>query len=230
MAKVLVVDEDPVSVADLTARLCAKGFRVAPSSGRQALARYPMERPDAVVLERDLEGQDPFDLCRSLREQPDPPGRELALLFFARRDDSDGRRAAFESGADDFVAKGTAWEEFVVRLRAHLRRAKGRVGEVVVAGEVQIDRARHRVLLRGQPVALTLTEYNLLELFVRNRNVALTREQILRAVWGGNGGEFTNIVDVYVNYLRKKLEAGERGRMLKTVRGVGYMLEVDAAP
>ena len=88
-----------------------------------------------------------------------------------------------------------------------------------------MDRIRHRVTREGEEIPLTLTEYNLLEYFLKNKNVALSRKDILKAVWGGTVDGFTNIVDVYVNYLRKKIERPDRKKMIKTVRGVGYLLE-----
>ncbi len=225
MSKILVVDEDPAVRTEMHSYFSSRGFEVcSAASGRDGLVRFHADKPDAVLLEKDFSDCDGLVLCRTLRnEQAD--GGQVPVLFVARKAELPERIAAFESGADDFLQKPTAVEEIFARVQALLRRTKGTRVDVLSAGDLSIDRVRHRVVRGDEEIPLTLTEYKLLEYLVRNKNVALTRKQILDAVWGGNADGFTNIVDVYINYLRRKLERPEAKKLIKTVRGVGYLLE-----
>jgi two-component system response regulator ArlR len=225
MSKILLVDDDQESRASVQTYFQTRGFDVvAAEKGSDGLARFQEERPDAVLLSKGLDGAG-YAVCRSLRNHPDPDTAKVAVMFVADQADLPERIAAFESGADDFVQKPTALEEIFARVQALLRRSKGTTVDVLAAGELRMDRVRHRVTRAGEEIPLTLTEYNLLEYLLRNKNVALSRKDILKAVWGGTVDGFTNIVDVYINYLRKKIERPEQKKMLKTVRGIGYMLE-----
>ena len=229
MSKILLVDEDAQSRGALQDYLRMRGLDVvATEGGRDGLARFASERPDAVVLEKDLSDMDALTLCRTFRNHPDE-GARVAVMFMAARSDLPDRIAAFESGADDFVQKPTALEEIYARVQALLRRSRrnGNGVDVLEAGDLRMDRLRHKVTRGAEEVPLTLTEYNLLEYLMKHKNVALGRKDIVREVWGGNVDGFTNIVDVYINYLRKKIEKPGQARLIKTVRGVGYMLEAD---
>lgn len=228
MTKILIADEDLSTRADVESYFATRGFQVSSAgNGREALDRYYAEKPDAILLERDLPEPDGFAVCRTLRDRP-ADGKEIPVLFVARRADLPARIAAFESGADDFVPKPIAVEEVFARVQALLRRTRGARVDVLTAGDLVIDRARHRVTRAGEEIPLTLTEYRLLEYLVRNANVALSRKQILDAVWGGTVDGFTNIVDVYINYLRRKIERESAPKLIHTVRGVGYMFEARA--
>lgn len=227
MSKILLVDEDSQSRNTIESYFQTRGFSVVASgTGRDALARFAVEKPDAVLLDKDLGDVDGLTFCRTLRNQQDD-GSRVAVMFVADQSDMTERIAAFESGADDFVQKPTALEEIYARVQALLRRSQRTVSavDVLEAGDLKMDRVRHKVTREGEEIPLTLTEYNLLEHLLKNKNIALSRKDILKAVWGGNVDGFTNIVDVYVNYLRKKIERPDRKRLLKTVRGVGYLLE-----
>ena len=229
MSKILVVDEDPAVRTEMQSYVSSRGFEVfSASTGKDGLARFYADRPDAVLMEKDFTESDVdgLTLCRQLRNHHADGGGQVPVLFVARRAELPERIAAFESGADDFVQKPTAVEEIFARVQALLRRAKGTRVDILTASDLLIDRVRHRVTRAGEEIPLTLTEYKLLEYLVRNKNVALTRKAILDAVWGGTADGFTNIVDVYINYLRRKLERPEETmKLIKTVRGVGYLLE-----
>ena len=223
MSKILVVDEDPAVRTEMLSYFGSRGFEVfSASSGRDGLARFYADRPDAVLMENCFSDVDGLTVCRTLRNAE---GASVPVLFVAKNAELPERIAAFESGADDFVQKPTAVEEIFARVQALLRRTKGTRVDVLTAGDLTMDRVRHRVMRGSEEIPLTLTEYKLLEYLVRNKNQALTRKQILDAVWGGNADGFTNIVDVYINYLRRKLERPEEKKIIKTVRGIGYLLE-----
>lgn len=227
MSKILLVEEDSLSRSSTESYFQTRGFSVVASgTGRDGLARFHAEKPDAVLLDKDISDVDGLTFCRTLRNQAEE-GSRVAVMFVANQSEMTERIAAFESGADDFVQKPTALEEIYARVQALLRRSQrnGSTVDVLEAGDLKMDRVRHKVTREGEEIPLTLTEYNLLEHLLKNKNVALSRKDILKAVWGGNVDGFTNIVDVYVNYLRKKIERPDRKRLLKTVRGVGYLLE-----
>ena len=223
-SKLLLVDDDPAHHSEVDGYFCGRGFAVLAATAVDALDRYASENPDAVVLEKDLQGIDGLEICRAIRARP-REGREVPVIFVAKNAALTDRIAAFESGADDFLPKPAAVEELFVRVQALLRRTKGARVDQLVAGDLVIDRVRHRVTRGGEEIPLTLTEYKLLEHLVRNKNVALSRKEILDAVWGGSVDGFTNIVDVYINYLRRKIEREGDARLIRTVRGVGYLLE-----
>lgn len=221
MSKILLLDDDPVSRDALGRFLSGRGHTVIQASREAALELVEREPPAAVVLAGSSPDTETLDLTRMLHDR----GGILVLFLTARADVSD-RIAALDAGADDVVVGLAAPEEVDARLRALLRRAgAARPPDVLVVGDLRVDRARHRVTRAGEEIPLTLTEFNLLEYLARRKNVALTRKEILESVWGGSVEGFTNIVDVYVNYLRKKIERADRPKLIKTVRGVGYLLE-----
>ena len=225
MTKVLLVDDDPSAPETLAGFLGGRGFTVVRVPASRVQELLPVEKPSAVLLARRAPDAEAFSLCRGVHEARVP------LLLLVMEADVAQRIAAFEAGADDVVTGMTPPEEVEARMRALLRRAglvTGAPAQMVVVGDLRIDRARHRVSRAGEEIPLTLTEFNLLEYLARRKNVALTRKEILEAVWGGSVEGFTNIVDVYVNYLRKKIERIDRPKLIKTVRGVGYLLEEPA--
>lgn len=221
MSKILLVHDDPVPCALLGRSLAERGHVVARSALSGVLDVADAEGPSAVLVCRVTVDDEALAICRVLHDRGG-----AGVLLLAERADVADRIAAYEAGADDVMVGGPTSEEVDARLRALLRRARSaRPPEVLAVADLRIDRARHRVSRAGEEIALTLTEFNLLEYFAMRKNVAVTRKEILEAVWGGSVDGFTNIVDVYVNYLRKKIERQDRPKLLKTVRGVGYMVE-----
>lgn len=221
MPKILLVHDDPASCEILGRSLAELGHVVARSALSGVLDVVDAETPSAVLVCRVAVDDETLSLCRVLHARGG-----AGVLFLAERADVADRIAAYEAGADDVMVGAPTSEEVNARLRALLRRAhSARPPQVLAVADLRIDRARHRVSRSGEEIALTLTEFNLLEYFAMRKNVALTRKEILEAVWGGSVDGFTNIVDVYVNYLRKKIERHDRPKLLKTVRGVGYMVE-----
>lgn len=221
MQKILLVDDDAASRESLGRFLVERGYSVAQSSHAGVLDVVENEEPGAVLIVRPSVDDPALALCRALHDR----GTAMVLFLAVSAEVSD-RIAAYEAGADDVMVGVVSEPEIDARLRAMLRRARStQPPENLAVGDLRIDRARHRVTRAGEEIPLTLTEFNLLEYFARRKNTALTRKEILEAVWGGSVEGFTNIVDVYVNYLRKKIERSDRPKLLKTVRGVGYMVE-----
>ena len=182
---------------------------------------------DAVVLDVNLPDGSGFDVCRTLRET----GVTTPILMLTARDAVADRVEGLDAGADDYLVKPFATVELDARLRAITRRSLGDdVGddEILAVAGVRLDLASHAGQRDGAPLDLTRTEWLLLELFLRNPDRVLTREVILDRVWGMDAQTSSNGVEVYVGYLRRKLEADGRPRLIETVRGVGYVLRVPA--
>jgi two-component system response regulator PrrA len=176
--------------------------------------------PNVVVLDIGLPGIDGVEVLRRLRGD----GIEIPVCVLSARDDVSDRVLGLEAGADDYLVKPFALAELVARLNALLRRAPEADATVVTVGDLRIDGPRRRVTLAGEEVELTRREFHLLETLARNQGIVLSRQRLLELVWGYDFEVNTNVVDVFVGYLRRKLEAAGSGRMIHTVRGVGFVL------
>jgi two-component system response regulator MprA len=217
---VLVVDDDAPIAASLRRALEYAGHRVTVAGdGPGALAAAARERPDLVVLDVMLPGLDGLAVCRRLREQ----ARDVLILMLTARDATPDRVAGLDAGADDYLVKPFAYEELLARVRALLRRlpAQRRPNPELSFADVALDLAAREARRGGRPVPLTALEFDLLRHFLENPRQVFSRNQLLAAVWGSDLATTSNLVDVYVGYLRAKL--GEP-RLLHTVRGVGYVL------
>jgi len=217
---VLVVDDDAPIAAALRRALEYAGHRVTVAGdGPGALAVAARERPDVVVLDVMLPGLDGLAVCRRLREQ----AHDVLILMLTARDATPDRVAGLDAGADDYLVKPFAYEELLARVRALLRRLptqRGQSAEVSFA-DVALDLAAREARRGGRPLTLTALEFDLLRHFLEHPRQVFTRNQLLASVWGNDLVSTSNVVDVYVGYLRAKL--GEP-RLLHTVRGVGYVL------
>ncbi len=222
-ADVLVVDDDPAIREALERGLRLEGFavRVAPT-GEQALSAFN-QPPDLVVLDVGLPGIDGIDVIKSLRAD----GVDIPICILSARSEVDERVAGLQAGADDYLVKPFALPELVARLHALLRRAPSDVSVPLQVGDLRIDPLRHRVDINGRELDLTRREFELLETFVRHAGIVLTRAQLLQLVWGYDFEVDGNVVDVFVGYLRRKLEAEGEARLLHTVRGVGFVLRAE---
>jgi DNA-binding response OmpR family regulator len=179
---------------------------------------------DAVVLDLMLPGLDGFDLCRQVRGQ----GIDTPVLVISARDAVRDRVRALDCGADDYLVKPFAFEELLARLRALDRRGRNRqTAHTLSYGPLTIDPVDHRVTLNGQRLSLTATEYRLLEYLVRRAESIVTRDQLAEYVWGGQYAPASNVADVYVGYVRRKLHAAHPLPRIHTVRGLGYILKGD---
>jgi two-component system response regulator MprA len=221
---VLVVDDDSRIASALRRALIYEGYQVevAPD-GQLALQRARERMPDLAILDVMLPGLDGIEVCRRLRAEGDLP-----ILMLTARDGTADRVKGLDSGADDYLVKPFAYEELLARVRALLRRHGPRQRKVLRYADLAMDIGMHEVKRGEDRISLTAKEFDLLQHFLRNPNQVLRREQLLDAVWGYDFGATSNVVDVYVGYLRTKLEDGGRPRLLQTVRGVGYVLREEA--
>ncbi len=219
---VLVVDDDPAIVAALERGLALEGFEVASAGGGMAaLDAVTRSAPDIMVLDVNMPDLDGVSIATRLRRD----GYDLPICILSARDEISDRVAGLEAGADDYLVKPFALQELVARLRALLRRqSPAEDGAPVRAGEILIDPARRIAKRGGSLLDLTRREFDLLEAFADNSGLVLSRAQLLERVWGYDFDVDSNVVDVFVGYLRKKLEADGGPRLIETVRGVGFRL------
>jgi DNA-binding response OmpR family regulator len=190
------------------------------AGGREALDAVARRPPSVVVLDVTMPDLDGVSVVRRLRDQ----GVDVPVCILSARDDVEDRVAGLQAGADDYLVKPFALAELTARLQALLRRRGDEAPGALVVGDLVIDPRRHLATRDGRDLELTRREYELLEAFARHAGQVLSRDQLLRQVWGYNFEVETNVVDVFVGYLRRKLEAAGEPRMLHTVRGVGWRL------
>jgi two-component system, OmpR family, response regulator MprA len=220
--RVLVVDDERAVRDSLRRALELEGYDVElAADGEEALERLAQNgEPDAVVLDILMPKMDGLEVCRRLRRE----GHRLPVLMLTARDEVENRVAGLDAGADDYVTKPFALEELLARLRALLRRTTSGSGEVLRFADLELDPKTREVRRAGEQIELTRTEFSLLELFLLNPRQVLTRSVIFERVWGYDFGFSSNSLDVYIGYLRRKTETGDRPRLIQTVRGVGYAL------
>jgi two-component system response regulator MprA len=219
--KVMVVDDERAVRESLRRALELEGYEVElAEDGDDALARLASaSHPDALILDVLMPTMDGLEVCRRLRRD----GNAVPVLMLTARAEVESRVAGLDAGADDYLPKPFALEELLARLRALLRRT-GTTDEILRFEDVELDPGTREVRRDGELIELTRTEFNLLELFMRNPRQVLTRSTIFERVWGYDFGFASNSLDVYIGYLRRKTELGDRPRLIQTVRGVGYAL------
>jgi len=218
---VLVVDDEATVRQALERALRLEGFAVSTAAGgRAALEEVAARPPAVVVLDVMMPDLDGVSVVRRMRAD----GVDVPVCILSARDEVDDRVAGLQAGADDYLVKPFAIAELTARLQALLRR-RGTAGTgPLVVGDVVVDARRHVATRSGRDLGLTRREFDLLEVFARHPGQVLSRDQLLRLVWGYASDVETNVVDVFVGYLRRKLEAGGEPRTLHTVRGVGWAL------
>jgi two-component system, OmpR family, response regulator len=219
--RILVVEDEP-KMADVVARgLRYEGYAVDVSGdGDDALFHARVHDYDAIVLDLMLPGTDGFEVCRRLREEE----RWAPVLMLTARDQVDDRVRGLDVGADDYLVKPFAFGELLARVRALLRRRPHERPAILSVGDVELDSASHVVKRDGREVELTAREFALLRFLMENSDEVLTRTRLLEHVWDENYWGSSNVVDVYVAYLRRKLEQPFGRPLIRTVRGVGYTL------
>ncbi len=226
MEKVLIVDDDEKLLKMLQRTLTYEGFDVSTAlDGEAALAQVYAVRPDVVILDWMLPKLDGVEVLRALRmEQNDVP-----ILMLTARDAVQDRVEGLERGADDYLVKPFASPELVARVRALLRRSgAAEISAPLSFGDLTLDPTSREVRRKDRPFTLTPTEFDLLHLLMRHPNQVLERKQILNHVWGYDFVGDDNVIEVYVGYLRKKMEGEGDSRLIQTVRGVGYVLREEA--
>ncbi|WP_327263189.1 response regulator transcription factor [Streptomyces sp. NBC_01232] len=228
-ARILVVDDEPAVREALRRSLAFEGYAVQTAvDGLDALDRAASYAPDLIVLDIQMPRMDGLTAARRLRAS----GSVTPILMLTARDTVGDRVTGLDAGADDYLVKPFELDELFARVRALLRRssyATLQAGtetreDALTFGDLRMDLATREVTRAGRPVELTRTEFTLLEMFLAHPRQVLTREQILKTVWGFDFEPSSNSLDVYVMYLRRKTEAGGEPRLVHTVRGVGYAL------
>lgn len=219
--KILVVEDDR-RIRDLLRRgLIFEGYDVTTAEDGETALRLARENlPDAVILDLMLPGIDGLEVCKRLRQVSNLP-----ILMLTARDAVSDRVTGLDAGADDYLVKPFAFDELLARLRALFRRHRiESASDTHEFGGLTLNPLTRQVFRDGEEIQLTAKEFDLLELFMRHPNQVLTREMIYEHIWNYDFGGESNIIEVYVRYLRTKLEAGGKSRLIQTVRGVGYAL------
>jgi two-component system OmpR family response regulator len=222
--RVLVIDDESTLAALLSMALRYEGWEVRSAGDGNSAVRAAREfRPDAVILDIMLPDMSGLEVLRRLRvDSPDVP-----VLFLTAKDSVEDRIAGLTAGGDDYVTKPFSLEELVARLRGLMRRAGRsllRAEALLMVGDLTLDEDSHEVHRAGDLVTLTATEFELLRYLMRNPRRVLSKAQILDRVWNYDFGGQANVVELYISYLRKKIDAG-RKPMIHTMRGVGYVLK-----
>ena len=223
-ARILVVDDEPSIVDAVGTALRYEGFQVEEAlNGRDALAAVIRWEPDLVVLDWMLPDLDGIEVGRRIRER----GFKTAILFLTAKDAVENKVEALRAGGDDYVTKPFSLAEVVARVQAILRRTTGdQPGEILRFADLVMDEIRHEVSRGDRQIELTATEWNLLRYFLLNPRRVLSKGQILQNVWRYDFGGNMNVVETYVSYLRRKLDAAGPP-LIRTVRQAGYMLEAE---
>jgi two-component system, OmpR family, response regulator MprA len=227
-ARILVVDDEPAVQSALSRALSLERYEVAQAiDGRDALQQLSGAAYDAVILDIAMPYVDGLEVCRRLRDG----GDRTPVLMLTAREQVDDRVAGLDAGADDYLVKPFALRELLARVRALLRRSgeEDEQDESALAfADLRLDRLAHEAWRGERLLALTRTEFLLLEMFMRHPRQVLSRSAIFEHVWGYDFGSTSNSLGVYMGYLRRKTEVGDEPRLLHTVRGVGYVLREGA--
>jgi two-component system response regulator MprA len=218
--RILVIEDDPAILKVLQRGLSYEGYAVdIATDGRMGLNLYRENHPDLVILDLMLPGMDGLEVCRRLRASGNLP-----ILILTAKDAIQDRVQGLDAGADDYLVKPFDLDELLARIRALLRRTQTERQQTYQFADLTMDTITRQVKRGERFIQLTAKEYDLLELFLRHPRQVLTREVIFDRVWGYDFGGESNVLEVYIRYLRQKLEAEGEPRLIHTVRGVGYVL------
>ena len=222
--RILIVDDEQQIRRFLRISLASQGYGVLEAeNGEQALAAVYTQSPDVVLLDLGLPDMDGHEVLQGIREQSAVP-----VIVVSVRDREEEKVLSLDNGANDYVTKPFKMREVAARVRALLRRSKNNgtsPGSVLQLADLQLNKDTRKALRNGIEITLTATEYRLLECFMNNPRRVLSRMDLLDSVWGVNYRMDTNVVDVYVNFLRKKVDKPFGSRLIHTVVGMGYVLK-----
>jgi two-component system response regulator MprA len=219
-ASILIIEDDPGILKFVKRGLAYEGYEVfTAEDGQAGLEIADEEAIDLVILDLMLPGMDGLEVCQKLREDDDVP-----ILILTAKDKTSDRVTGLDMGADDYMVKPFEFKELMARIRALLRRTKQDTPKQLTFADLTLDQGTRRAYREERVISLTAKEYELLELFMEHPRQVLTREIIYDRVWGYNFGGQSNIIEVYVRYLRQKLEEEGEPRLIHTLRGVGYVL------
>ncbi len=223
--RLLYVEDEPALLQVTAKRLKAEGYGVdACMDGEEALDFIEMTDYDAIILDIMLPGRDGLSILRQMRAQ----GNHTPVLLLTARDTIADRVAGLDTGADDYLVKPFSFEELSARIRVLLRRtAQDTASSLLTAADLTMDLNTRRVTRGGQEIPLSQKEYAVLEYLLRNQGAVLTRDQIEQHVWSYDFEGGSNVVDVYIRYVRKKIDANHEPKLIHTVRGMGYVLRAE---
>lgn len=210
----------------ITQKLTADGYSVDNCyDGKEAMDILSYTDYDAIILDIMMPKADGFEVLRSLRDA----GKTTPVLFLTARDTIADRVKGLDSGANDYLVKPFSFEELMARLRAMTRSAFGQTSSILHIADLTLDCASHQVQRNGKTINLSAKEYQLLEYLMHNQGIVLSREKIEDHIWNYDYEGGTNVVDVYISYLRKKIDDGYTNKLIHTVRGRGYVLREDSS-
>lgn len=222
--RILIIEDDEAIQKVLKRALTYEGYQVDSAlDGESGLNLSRDNHPDLVILDWMLPGMDGLEVCRRLRETG-----TLPILMLTAKDTLVDRVHGLDAGADDYVVKPFELDELLARVRALLRRTQVERAPVLTFADLVLDTSTRQASRKNRVIMLTAKEYDLLELFMRHPRQVLTRELIFDRVWGYDFGGESNVLDVYIRYLRQKLESEGENRLIHTVRSVGYVMRENA--
>ncbi|CXX51815.1 Putative response regulator ArlR [Staphylococcus aureus] len=218
MTQILIVEDEQNLARFLELELTHENYNVDTEyDGQDGLDKALSHYYDLIILDLMLPSINGLEICRKIRQQQSTP-----IIIITVKSDTYDKVAGLDYGADDYIVKPFDIEELLARIRAILRRQPQK--DIIDVNGITIDKNAFKVTVNGAEIELTKTEYDLLYLLAENKNHVMQREQILNHVWGYNSEVETNVVDVYIRYLRNKLKPYDRDKMIETVRGVGYVI------
>ena len=222
--RLLIAEDEPDLNDILTMALTEAGYSVdSCTDGKEALFYLSSADYDVAVLDIMMPGADGFSVLKKLREE----GKRTPVLFLTARDSIEDRVRGLDSGANDYMIKPFSLDELLARIRVLTRSAHGSTGNVLTADDLTLDISSHEVRRGGKRIDLSAKEYQLLEYLLHNKGIVLSREKIENHIWNFDYEGGTNVVDVYISYLRKKIDGGHALKLIRTVRVVGYTLKED---
>ncbi|MCM1256223.1 MAG: response regulator transcription factor [Roseburia sp.] len=219
--RILLAEDEQDLNSIISQKLISDGYSVDSCfDGKEAIDILSYTEYDAVILDIMMPGADGYEVLRSLRDA----GKTTPVLFLTAKDSVSDRVKGLDSGANDYLVKPFSFEELSARLRAMMRTSFGTASNILSLADLTLDTASHRVKRDGKEIPLSAKEYELLEYFMYNQDIVLSREKIENHIWNFDYEGGTNVVDVYVSYLRKKIDTGYEKKLIHTVRGKGYVL------
>ncbi|MBS21657.1 MAG: DNA-binding response regulator [Chloroflexi bacterium] len=220
-SSVLIADDDIAICQALERSLRFEGFKVRSAlNGEIAIEEIEKELPDIMILDINMPEVDGIQVTKYLRSLD----IDIPICILSARDEVSDRVSGLEAGADDYVIKPFSFEELLARIHALLRRRSVDVSKILTVGELTVDPMRRTAAYHGSSLDLTKKEFDLIHVLANSPSLVLSREQLLNKVWGYDFDVDTNVVDVFIGYLRKKMEINGQKRIIETVRGVGFVL------
>ncbi len=229
MSKILIIEDEAKIARFVELELKHEGYEVQTAfDGRAGLAAFESWQPDLLILDLMLPGISGIEVCRRLRQHSDIP-----IIMLTAKDDVSDKVMGLDMGADDYMTKPFAIEELLARIRVSLKKHRvdqSDAGAVLTAGRLRMEPASYTTTFDGKPVALTKKEFDLLHYLWQHEHTAVSRDELLMNVWGYDFAGDTNIVDVYIRYLRQKIDDPFRVKTIHTIRAVGYMFRYEEQP